>query len=112
MPLPLFPGLNVLIYAFCFATLTLAARNCEGAIPFAWVLAIGMLCARHRHAVQRIGTHWHHGCETALLPWRFHGLSLAAGGRYLDRSTGKPVICIFFSSPLWGFSPLKEESVA
>jgi hypothetical protein len=35
MPLPLFLGLNVLIYAFCFATLTLAARNGEGAIPFA-----------------------------------------------------------------------------
>jgi hypothetical protein len=42
MPLPLFLGLTVLIYAFGFATLTLAARNCEGAIPFAWTLAISM----------------------------------------------------------------------
>jgi hypothetical protein len=43
MPKPLFVGLNVLIYAFCFATLFLSVRGSGLAIPFAWVFAVGML---------------------------------------------------------------------
>jgi hypothetical protein len=41
MPLPLFVGLNVLIYAFCFTALILAAQGKRLAVPMAWVLAVG-----------------------------------------------------------------------
>ena len=43
MPLPLFVGINVVIYAFCFTTLALSARGNELAVPLAWILAVAML---------------------------------------------------------------------
>jgi hypothetical protein len=43
MPKPLFIGINVVVYAFCFTTLLLSARGNELAIPFAWVFAIAIL---------------------------------------------------------------------
>ena len=43
MPKPLFIGINVVVYAFCFTTLLLSARGHELATPFAWVFAIAML---------------------------------------------------------------------
>jgi hypothetical protein len=42
MPLPLFVGINVVVYAFCFATLILSAREGRLATPFAWVFAAAM----------------------------------------------------------------------
>ena len=68
MPLPLFLGLNVLIYAFCFATLILAARNCEWAIPFAWALAVGMLLNGSGHiGIMAVRWHYFPGGFTAFL---------------------------------------------
>ena len=43
MPKPLFIGINVVVYAFCFTTLLLSARGHELATLFAWVFAIAML---------------------------------------------------------------------
>ena len=43
MPRPLFIGINIVVYAFCFMTLFLSARSNELATPFAWVFAIAML---------------------------------------------------------------------
>jgi hypothetical protein len=43
MPLPVFVGLNVLIYGFCFVTLLLSLRNSTWAAPLAWVFAIAMV---------------------------------------------------------------------
>lgn len=43
MPRPLFVGLNIIVYTFCFATLFLSARGHELAIPLAWILALAML---------------------------------------------------------------------
>lgn len=43
MPKPLFIGINVVVYAFCFTTLFLSVRGNELAIPFAWIFAIAML---------------------------------------------------------------------
>ena len=40
MPRPVFVALNVIVYAYCFATLALAARNHRSAIPLAWILAL------------------------------------------------------------------------
>lgn len=36
-------GLNVVICAFCFATLTLSLRTSQWAGPFAWVFAVSMV---------------------------------------------------------------------
>jgi hypothetical protein len=74
MPLSLFLGLNVLIYAFCFATLTLAARNCEWAIPLTWALAIGMVLNGLGHiGIMAVRRRYFPGGFTAFL------LLLAAG---------------------------------
>jgi hypothetical protein len=43
MSLPLFVAINVVVYAFCFATLILSARDGELATPFAWIFAATML---------------------------------------------------------------------
>lgn len=43
MPRPLFVGINIVVYAFCFATLILSARGDVLAIPFAWIFAVAML---------------------------------------------------------------------
>jgi len=43
MPKPLFIGINVVVYAFCFTTPLLSAGGNELAIPFAWVFALAML---------------------------------------------------------------------
>jgi hypothetical protein len=43
MPRPLFVGLNILLYAYCFMTLFLSARGHASAIPLTWIFAIGML---------------------------------------------------------------------
>jgi hypothetical protein len=40
MPLPVFIGINVVLYAFCFATLLLAARGAPVAVPMAWVFVL------------------------------------------------------------------------
>jgi hypothetical protein len=42
MPLPLFVGINVALYAFCFATLALSLRSDLWAVPLAWILAVSM----------------------------------------------------------------------
>ncbi|HUW14161.1 MAG TPA: HXXEE domain-containing protein [Anaerolineae bacterium] len=42
MPRPVFAGLNVLIYGYCFATFFLAARGQRLAVPLAWFLAVIM----------------------------------------------------------------------
>jgi hypothetical protein len=59
MPLPLFVGINVVVYAFCFTTLVLSARGDRLATPFAWVFAaamflnglghVGIMVARRRY---------------------------------------------------------------
>jgi len=59
MPLPLFVGINVVVYAFCFATLLLSLRDGELATPFAWIFAtamalnglghVGIMVVRRRH---------------------------------------------------------------
>ena len=43
MPLPLFAGINVLIYTFCLATFLLLLYGYTLGITFAWVFAAGML---------------------------------------------------------------------
>jgi hypothetical protein len=43
MPRPLFVGLNILLYAFCFKTLFLSVRGHTSAVPLTWIFAIGML---------------------------------------------------------------------
>lgn len=43
MPLPVFVGLNVLIYTFCLATLVLSLRNSRWAGPLAWIFAVAMM---------------------------------------------------------------------
>lgn len=43
MPLPIFVGLNVVIYAFCFATLALSLAGSLWAIPLAWIFAGSMV---------------------------------------------------------------------
>lgn len=42
MPLPVFIGINVILYTFCFATLFLSARGASVALPMAWLLAVTM----------------------------------------------------------------------
>jgi hypothetical protein len=42
MPLPVFIGINVILYAFCFATLLLAVRGAPVALPMAWIFAVVM----------------------------------------------------------------------
>ena len=43
MPRPLFVGLNVLLYAYCFLNLFLSIRSHAAAIPLAWIFAIAMV---------------------------------------------------------------------
>ena len=43
MPLWVFVGLNVAIYAFCFATLALSLCRSQWAAPLAWVFAVFMV---------------------------------------------------------------------
>jgi 1,4-dihydroxy-2-naphthoate octaprenyltransferase len=43
MPLPLFVGINVVLYTFYFSTLFLSLRGHSLAIPFAWFFALVML---------------------------------------------------------------------
>jgi hypothetical protein len=52
MPRPLFIGINLVVYAFCFTTLFLSARSNELAIPLAWVFAMAMLM----NGIGHIGT--------------------------------------------------------
>jgi hypothetical protein len=42
MPLPVFLGINLALYGFCFATLALSLRSSEWAVPTAWALFISM----------------------------------------------------------------------
>jgi hypothetical protein len=59
MPLPVFAGLNMVIYAFCFATLALSLRGRPWAVPLAWISAgsmvlnglghLGMMVSRKRY---------------------------------------------------------------
>ena len=43
MPKPVFIGLNVVIYIFCFATLGLALAGSKLSPVFTWIFALGML---------------------------------------------------------------------
>lgn len=43
MSRPLFVGLNILIYAFCFTTFFLSVHGHASAITLTWIFAIGML---------------------------------------------------------------------
>jgi len=43
MPVFVFVGVNVVLYAFCFSTLFLSTRGHPLAIPFAWIFAVIML---------------------------------------------------------------------
>jgi hypothetical protein len=43
MPKPLFVGLNILLYVFCFTTLFLSVCGHALAIPMTWIFAIAML---------------------------------------------------------------------
>ena len=43
MPKPLFIGLNILLYAFCFTTLFLSVRGHALAVLLTWIFAIAML---------------------------------------------------------------------
>ena len=43
MPLGVFIGINVLVYAYCAITLYLSYLNLPLAIPMAWIFAIGMM---------------------------------------------------------------------
>jgi hypothetical protein len=43
MPLPVFIGINLVLYIFCFSTLLLSWREHPAAIPFAWIFAVAML---------------------------------------------------------------------
>lgn len=49
MPLWLFVTINVAVYVFCFATLTLSVRNGKLATPFAWAFAAAMFLNRLGH---------------------------------------------------------------
>lgn len=94
MPLPLFVGLNVLIYAFCFATLILAMCNCEWAIPFAWVLAIGMLFNGLGHiGIMAVSRRYFPGGFTAFL-------LLPAAGILIAQLVSRQ--CVFSSPPRCG----------
>jgi hypothetical protein len=42
MPLPVFLGINAVLYGFCFATLALSLRSNQWAVPLAWLLAVSM----------------------------------------------------------------------
>jgi hypothetical protein len=42
MSRPLFVGINIVVYTFCFTTLILSARDGQLATPFAWVFATAM----------------------------------------------------------------------
>jgi len=42
MSKPVYVGLNVIVYTYCFATLALAVRDQGLAIPLAWILALLM----------------------------------------------------------------------
>jgi hypothetical protein len=60
MSLPLFVGINVVVYSFCFATLILSARDGRLASPFSWAFAaamflnglghVGVMVARRRYS--------------------------------------------------------------
>jgi hypothetical protein len=43
MPLPVFVGLSLFIYAFCFATRAFSLRTSQWAAPLAWVFAVSMV---------------------------------------------------------------------
>jgi len=43
MPKPVFIGINVALYTFCFTTLALAVLESRLAVPFAWAIAVAML---------------------------------------------------------------------
>ena len=43
MPKPIFIGINIFIYIFCFTTFYLSLVGSELAVPFAWVFTAGML---------------------------------------------------------------------
>jgi len=84
MPLPVFVGINVVIYVFCFATLALSLRNSRWAVPLAWVFAVSM-------ALNRLG-HRYHAHQKGVLSRRPDGLPIAS------------VTCIFTSRSSYGRS--------
>jgi hypothetical protein len=43
IPRPLFIGINIFLYTFCFTTLFLSIRGHASAIPLTWIFAIAML---------------------------------------------------------------------
>lgn len=74
MPLPLFVGLNVLLYLFCFTTLALSLVQSTWVVPLAWVLALSMALNGAGHIVYMlVSKRYFPGGGTAFL------LLLAAG---------------------------------
>lgn len=43
MPLPVFVGINVVVYTYCSATLALTLRGSDLAVPLAWGFAVAMV---------------------------------------------------------------------
>jgi hypothetical protein len=68
MPRPLFIGLNIIVYTFCFATLFLSAQGHELAIPLAWIFALAMLANGAIHiGMMALRRRYFPGGATALL---------------------------------------------
>lgn len=68
MPLGLFVGINVVVYAFCFTTLVLSLRDGRSAPPFAWVFAAAMFLNGLGHVgIMAVKKRYFPGGVTALL---------------------------------------------
>jgi hypothetical protein len=62
MPKPIFIGINIILYAFCFATFLLSIRSSSLAIPFTWILAIAMLMNGAGHiGIMSVRRRYFHG---------------------------------------------------
>jgi hypothetical protein len=82
MPLRVFVGINVVLYAFCCATLLLSLRDSEWAVPLAWVFAVAMVLNGLGHAgIVAVRGKYFPGGLTAV------PLLLAAGYLILQLST-------------------------
>lgn len=68
MPLPLFVGVNVVVYGFCLTTLILSVRNGKLATPFAWIFAATMVLNGLGHVgLMAVRRRYVPGAWTALL---------------------------------------------
>lgn len=74
MPRRMFVGINVLLYAFCFATFFLSLRGAALVVPLAWAFAVAMLLNGVGHVgIVLVRRRYFPGAVTGL------GLILAAG---------------------------------